>query len=140
MSWFLSGIAFLAVGYFVYGRLIEKIVAPDDRATPAVAAPDGVDCLPLPQWKNMLIQLLNIAGVGPVIGVILGIKFGKVALVIIPAGCVLMGAVHDFVGGMMSLRNGGANLPKIVRKYLGGAYATAFSWIMVMLQVCRNLL
>jgi carbon starvation protein CstA len=133
MSWFLLGIAFLAVGYFVYGRLIEKIVAPDDRATPAVANPDGVDCVPLPQWKNMLIQLLNIAGVGPVIGVILGIKFGKIALLIIPVGCVLMGAVHDFIGGMMSLRNGGANLPKIVRKYLGAGYATVFSWVMVVL-------
>lgn len=133
MSWFLGGIAFLIVGYFTYGKLVEKILGPDDRKPPAIAAPDGVDCVPLPQWKNMLIQLLNIAGVGPVIGVILGIKFGKIALLIIPVGCVLMGAVHDFAGGMMSLREGGANLPKIVRKYLGGAYASVFSWVMVVL-------
>ena len=133
MSWFLGGILFLIVGYFTYGKLVEKIFLPDDRKTPAVDHPDGVDTLPLPQWKNMLIQLLNIAGVGPVIGVILGIKFGKVALLIIPVGCVLMGAVHDFVGGMMSLRNDGANLPRIVRKYLGGAYATVFSWVMALL-------
>lgn len=133
MSWFLGGILFLVVGYFTYGKLVEKIFLPDDRKTPAVDHPDGVDTLPLPQWKNMLIQLLNIAGVGPVIGVILGIKFGKVALLIIPVGCVLMGAVHDFVGGMMSLRNDGANLPRIVRKYLGGAYATVFSWVMAVL-------
>ena len=133
MSWFLGGILFLIVGYFTYGKLVEKIFLPDDRKTPAVDHPDGVDTLPLPQWKNMLIQLLNIAGVGPVIGVILGIKFGKVALLIIPVGCVLMGAVHDFVGGMMSLRNDGANLPRIVRKYLGGAYATVFSWVMAVL-------
>jgi len=133
MSWFLGGILFLVVGYFTYGKLVEKIFLPDDRKTPAVDHPDGVDTLPLPQWKNMLIQLLNIAGVGPVIGVILGIKFGKVALLIIPVGCVLMGAVHDFVGGMMSLRNDGANLPRIVRKYLGGAYATVFSWVMALL-------
>ena len=73
--------------------LVERIVGPDDRKTPCVANPDGVDFVPLPKWKNMLIQLLNIAGVGSVIGVILGIKFGKVALLIIPVGCVLMGAV-----------------------------------------------
>ena len=133
MSWFLGGILFLVAGYFIYGRLVEGIFLPDDRKTPAVDRPDGVDTLPLPQWKNMLIQLLNIAGVGPVIGVILGIRFGKIALLIIPVGCVLMGAVHDFVGGMMSLRNDGANLPRIVRKYLGGAYATVFSWVMAVL-------
>ena len=133
MTWFLCGIAFLIIGYFTYGKIVEKILGPDDRATPAVAAPDGVDCVPLPQWKNMLIQLLNIAGVGPVIGVIIGIKFGKIALLIIPVGCILMGAVHDFAGGMMSLREGGANLPKIVRKYLGSGYASVFSWVMVVL-------
>ena len=108
MSWFLGGIAFLLLGYFTYGRLVERIVGPDDRKTPCVANPDGVDFVPLPQWKNMLIQLLNIAGVGPVIGVILGIKFGKVALLIIPVGCVLMGAVHDYMVGMMSERKNGA--------------------------------
>lgn len=133
MTWFLGGILFLIAGYFIYGKIAEKIFLPDDRKTPAVDHPDGVDTLPLPQWKNMLIQLLNIAGVGPVIGVILGIKFGKIALLVIPVGCVLMGAVHDFVGGMMSLRNDGANLPRIVRKYLGGAYATVFSWVMAVL-------
>ena len=104
MSWFIGGIAFLVLGYFLYGRVVERVLGPDDRATPAAAHPDGVDVVPLPQWKNMLIQLLNIAGVGPVIGVILGIKFGKVALLIIPVGCVFMGAVHDFIAGMMSLR------------------------------------
>jgi carbon starvation protein CstA len=113
MSWLIAGVVFLIVGYFTYGKLVEKILQPDDRATPAVANPDGVDYVVLPQWKNMLIQLLNIAGVGPVIGVIAGIKFGKVALLIIPLGCVLMGAVHDFIGGMMSLRSNGANLPKM---------------------------
>ena len=133
MSWFLGGILFLAVGYFAYGRLVERIFGPDDRMTPALSNPDGVDTLPLPHWKNMLIQLLNIAGVGPVIGVIIGIKFGKIALLVIPVGCLLMGAVHDFAGGMMSLRNNGANLPRLVRKYLGGTYATLFSWVMTIL-------
>ena len=133
MSWFIGGIAFLVLGYFLYGRAVERVLGPDDRATPAAAHPDGVDVVPLPQWKNMLIQLLNIAGVGPVIGVILGIKFGKVALLIIPVGCVFMGAVHDFVAGMMSLRADGANLPKIVSRCLGRAYSAVFSWVMLLL-------
>ena len=133
MSWFLGGIAFLIFGYLTYGRFVERVFGPDDRKTPAVSAPDGVDVMPLPQWKNLLIQLLNIAGVGPVIGVILGIKFGKVALLIIPVGCILMGAVHDFAVGMMSLRMGGANMPKIVGRYLGEAYSKVFSGMMVLL-------
>lgn len=133
MSWFLGGIVFLIVGYFIYGRLVEKLIGPDDRKTPCIKNPDGVDYIALPKWKNLLIQLLNIAGVGPVIGVILGIKFGKIALLIIPVGCVFMGAVHDFLAGMMSVRRNGANLPALVREFLGRGYATIFSWIMVML-------
>ena len=133
MSWFLGGIAFLLLGYFTYGRLVERIVGPDDRKTPCVENPDGVDFVPLPQWKNMLIQLLNIAGVGPVIGVILGIKFGKVALLIIPVGCVLMGAVHDYLAGMMSMRMNGANMPRMVRENLGAGYARAFTWFLMVL-------
>ena len=133
MSWFLGGIAFLLLGYFTYGRFVERIVGPDDRKTPCVANPDGVDFVPLPQWKNMLIQLLNIAGVGPVIGVILGIKFGKVALLIIPVGCVLMGAVHDYLAGMMSMRMNGANMPRMVRENLGAGYARVFTWFLMIL-------
>lgn len=133
MSWLLGGIAFLILGYFTYGKAVERILGPDDRKTPAVANPDGVDYVPLPKWKNMLIQLLNIAGVGPVIGVIAGIKFGKVSLLIIPVGCVLMGAVHDFCAGFVSMRMNGANLPRVVRDMLGRTYAVAFSWAMVIL-------
>ena len=126
----IGALAFLLTGYILYGRIVEKLVSPDNRKTPCIANPDGVDVVPLAQWKNMLIQLLNIAGVGPVIGVILGIKFGKVALLIIPVGCVFMGAVHDYVAGMISVRNGGANLPALVRKYLGGGFSSVFSWVM----------
>lgn len=133
MGFLFCGIAFLILGYFFYGKLVEKIISPDDRLTPAVASPDGVDYVLLPKWKNMLIQLLNIAGVGPVIGVIAGIKFGKIALLIIPVGCVLLGAVHDYLAGMMSLRSNGANLPKMVRDNLGRAYANVFSWVMLVL-------
>ena len=133
MLLFLGGIAFLVLGYFLYGKLVEKIFGPDDRETPAVKYADGTDYVTLPRWKNMLIQLLNIAGIGPVIGVILGIKFGIVALVIIPIGCVLMGAVHDMAAGMMSIRDKGANLPKIVHKNLGANYNIFFEWFMVIL-------
>lgn len=133
MSWLIGGIVFLILGYFTYGRFVERLIPPDDRKTPCIAHPDGVDYVPLPKWKNMLIQLLNIAGVGPVIGVIAGIKFGKVALLIIPVGCVLLGAVHDFFAGMISIRMDGANLPKIVRELLGRRYAAAFSWMTILL-------
>jgi len=137
MSWFLGGLAFLLLGYLVYGRLVELVVHPDDRKTPCKAHPDGVDFVPLPMWKNMLIQLLNIAGVGPVIGVIMGIKFGKVALLVIPAGCVLMGAVHDYFAGIISIRMDGANMPKMVKHHLGRNYAFVFTCLMMlMLMLC----
>ena len=133
MILFLAGLALLVAGYFTYGRLVERIVGPDDRKTPAVANPDGVDYVELPKWKNMLIQLLNIAGPGPVIGTIAGVKFGRVAFVIIPLGCILMGAVHDFVHGMVSLRSNGANLPQTVRENLGGGFARGIAWLVVVL-------
>ena len=133
MSWLIGGIAFLIVGYFIYGWFVERLIAPSERPTPAIAHPDGVDCVPLPRIKNMLIQLLNIAGVGPVIGVIAGIKFGKISLLLIPIGCVFIGAVHDFIGAMVSIRMDGANLPKIIRSTLGKGYASVFSWFMLVL-------
>ena len=130
MPLFLLGLAILAIGYFTYGKLVEKILAPDDRPTPCKTSCDGVDFVRLPHWKNMLIQLLNIAGVGPVIGVILGIKFGAVAFLIIPIGNIIGGAVHDFVGGMMSLRHGGANLPELIRQNTGRTFYWLFSGFM----------
>lgn len=133
MSWFLGGIALLIAGYFTYGRFVSGLIGPDDRPTPCMVNPDGVDYVPMPKWKNMLIQLLNIAGTGPVMGVILGIKFGKIALLIIPFGCILMGAVCDFMAGMISLRSNGANLPRIVRANLGPSYAAVFTWVMLFL-------
>lgn len=130
---FLIGIVMLVVGYNYYGRFVERILGPDDRPTPAVTSCDGVDYVVLPHWKNMLIQLLNIAGVGPVIGVILGIKFGAVVFLIIPVGNILGGAVHDFVAGMMSLRYNGANLPALVRMTMGKAFFGIFSVFMCLL-------
>lgn len=122
MTLFLTGIVLLIVGYYTYGRFIEGILKPDDRETPAIACRDGVDYVVLPHWKNMLIQLLNIAGVGPVIGVILGIKFGPIVFLLIPIGNIFGGAVHDFVSGMISMRNQGCNLLKQIRMTLGTGY------------------
>lgn len=133
MLLFLGGILVLIVGYFTYGRFIERVIGPDIRDTPATTHHDGVDYIRLPLWKNMLIQLLNIAGVGPVIGVILGIKFGAIAFLIIPVGNIIGGAVHDFASGMMSIRHRGANLPALIKITLGSKYSHFFSWFTIFL-------
>ncbi|MBQ4336167.1 MAG: carbon starvation protein A, partial [Lentisphaeria bacterium] len=133
MLYFIAGLLLLAAGYFFYGKLVERLFGPDDRPVPSETHFDGVDFLPLPHWKNMLIQLLNIAGIGPVIGVILGIKFGEIVFLIIPIGNIIGGAVHDYFAGMMSIRDGGANMPSMIRKNLGNGYARFFSWFMVLL-------
>ena len=133
MKLFFLGLLILVGGYFIYGRMIERVIGPDDRETPAKKFNDGVDFVVLPHWKNMLIQLLNIAGVGPVIGVILGIKFGVIAFVIIPIGNIIGGAVHDFLSGMMSLRSDGANLPRLIKENIGQKFYYVFSIFMVFL-------
>ncbi len=135
MNLFLFGIVLLVVGYYTYGKFIERIIGPDDRTTPAVRLHDGVDYLVLPHWKNMLIHLLNIAGIGPVIGVILGVKFGSIVFLLIPIGNILGGAVHDFVAAMISLRSNGTNLPHLVKKNLGGVYYGIFSIFVVVIML-----
>ena len=125
MITFLIGVAILIIGYFTYGKFVEHVFGPDDRKTPALANPDGVDRVPMPHWKNVLIQLLNIAGIGPVIGVILGIKFGAIVFILLPIGNVLGGAVHDYFSGMISMRNNGYNVPALSRKFLGKGPAKA---------------
>ncbi|MBO5668465.1 MAG: carbon starvation protein A [Lentisphaeria bacterium] len=132
MKLFITGLFILVLGYWLYGGIVKKILAPDDRKTPAEKNYDGVDYLVLPNWKNMLIQLLNIAGIGPVIGVISGILFGDIVFIIIPVGCVLMGAVHDFVAGMMSIRHNGANLTELVRLTAGKHLYRIFSVFLVL--------
>ena len=109
----------LVIGYIVYGRFVEKVFGPDDRPTPAVSMADGVDYIVLPSWKVFMIQFLNIAGTGPIFGAIMGAKFGPVAYLWIVLGCIFAGATHDYLSGMLSIRNGGASLPELVGKYLG---------------------
>ena len=134
MLMFLIGLVILLLGYLFYGRLVEKIVGVEpERTTPAVADRDGVDFVVLPHWKNMMIQLLNIAGVGPVIGVILGVKFGAIVFLIIPIGNIIGGAVHDFAAGVMSLRDHGANLPMLMQKCNGKLLSALFTLFMSVL-------
>lgn len=119
MATFLIGVVILLVGGFFYGKFTEKVFGPDDRKTPAERLEDGVDFVKISKWRNCLIELLNIAGTGPILGPILGILFGPVAFLIIPIGCVLAGAVHDYIIGMISLRNDGAQTPRLIQKYMG---------------------
>ncbi len=121
MITFLCAIAVLLVGYALYGRLIERVFGPDDRPTPATAHPDGVDFVPMKTWRVFLIQLLNIAGTGPIFGALSGAIFGPVVFLWIVFGSILGGAVHDYMSGMISLRLDGASLSEIVGTYLGAA-------------------
>ena len=109
----------LIIGYFTYGRFMERVFGPDDRKTPALTKADGVDYIPLPTWKIFMIQFLNIAGLGPIFGAIMGAKFGISSYLWIVFGSIFAGAVHDYFAGMLSLRNGGESLPEIVGRYLG---------------------
>ena len=119
MITFTLSLVALIVGYFIYGRIVERIFAPDDRATPAVSMADGVDYVVLPGWKIFMIQFLNIAGTGPIFGAIMGAQFGPSAYLWIVLGCIFAGAVHDYLSGMLSVRHGGAGLPELVGCYLG---------------------
>ena len=122
----LIAFAVLLVGFIVYGRVAEKVFAPDDRKTPAVAINDGVDCVPMKTWKAFLIQLLNIAGTGPIFGALMGAVFGPVVFLWIVFGSILGGAVHDYMSGMISSRHKGASIAELSGTYLG----SAAKWIM----------
>lgn len=120
MALFLIGLVILAVGGFFYGKYVEKVFGPDDRETPAIRLADGVDYVGMSKGKNALIELLNIAGTGPILGPIQGILFGPIAFLTIPIGCVLAGATHDYFVGMISIRNNGNQVPKLISRYMGG--------------------
>lgn len=118
VTFFISFVA-LVLGYLLYGKFVSKVFAPDDRKTPAVVINDGIDYVPMPNWKIFMIQFLNIAGTGPIFGAIMGAKFGPAAYLWIILGCIFAGATHDFFSGMLSMRNNGADLPALIGKYLG---------------------
>jgi len=123
MVTFIISIAALVIGYFLYGKFIERFFSANDNIkTPAYTVNDGVDYLPLSTWKIFLIQFLNIAGLGPIFGAILGALYGPMAYIWIVLGCIFMGSVHDYFSGMLSIRNKGASLPELVGKYLGSGF------------------
>ena len=118
--WFIIATVALIVGYYTYGKFVEKVFEPNpERKTPAITQADGVDFVTMPKWKLWLIQLLNIAGVGPVFGPIMGALYGPTALLWIVLGSIFAGAVHDYFSGMLSVRYKGANVPQIVGFNLG---------------------
>ena len=132
---FLICLALLIGGYFVYGGIVEKTFGPDDRETPAVKINDGVDYVVLPQWKLFMIQLLNIAGLGPIFGALQGALWGPIVFLWITFGTIFAGAVHDYFSGMMSERNEGASISEIAGIYLGGAMKNVMRVFSVVLLV-----
>jgi len=137
MLWFLFCVALLLGGYFIYGAFIEKVFGiKEQRITPAYSKQDGVDYVPMGKKKVYLVQLLNIAGVGPIFGPIMGALYGPAAMLWIVLGCIFAGAVHDYFSGMLSVRNGGASVPTLTGKYLGqGAkhFMNIFALILLLL-------
>ena len=119
MVTFLMCIGLLIIGYLTYGKVVEKVFSPDDRTTPAYSLQDGVDYVPMNDKKIFLIQLLNIAGLGPITGALMGALWGPVVYFWIVLGSIFAGAVHDYMTGMLSMRNKGGSVSEIVGKYLG---------------------
>ena len=117
---FVVALILLVGGYFVYGKFVERVFGVDgNRPTPAITKADGIDYIAMPTWRVFLIQFLNIAGLGPIFGAIMGILFGPAAYLWIVFGTIFAGAVHDYLSGMMSLRRDGMSLPEIVGEELG---------------------
>ncbi|MDR2868154.1 MAG: carbon starvation protein A [Bacteroidales bacterium] len=136
MITFLSAIVLLILGYFIYGKVIERLFGCDPkRVTPAFTKQDGVDYIPMKPWRIFMIQFLNIAGLGPIFGAIMGAKFGTASFLWIVFGSIFAGAVHDYLSGMMSLRKDGASLPEIHGEYLGSGVKQFMRGFMIVLMV-----
>ena len=137
MITFLICLGLLITAYFTYGRYLEKVAGVDPKAaTPCQRLYDGIDYVPLPRWRVFLIQLLNIAGTGPIFGAVLGACFGPVAFLWITFGGIFMGAMHDFLSGMMLVRNDGLSIPEVVGNYLGNGmrqFMRVFSVLLLIL-------
>lgn len=134
---FVLCLALLVVAYFTYGKYLEKICKIDNKAAvPSSTLYDGVDYVPMPRWRTFLIQLLNIAGTGPIFGAILGACYGPVAFLWITIGGIFMGAMHDYLSGVILVRNEGLSISEIVARYLGkgaGLFMRIFSIILLLL-------
>ena len=129
MITFIIALLVLVGGYFLYGSYVERVFGPDKiRKTPALTMADGVDFIPLPTWKIFMIQFLNIAGLGPIFGAIMGAKFGTASYLWIVLGTIFAGAVHDYLSGMLSIRHEGESLPEIIGRYLGPSHKAVNAW------------
>lgn len=134
ISFFLC-LLLLIGGYFVYGKIVENTFAPDDRETPAVKINDGVDYVVMPQWKLFLVQLLNIAGLGPIFGAMQGALWGPIVFLWITFGTIFAGGVHDYFSGMLSERNNGTSISEVCGIYLGNAMKNVMRVFSVVLLV-----
>jgi len=127
MVTFVIALIALVLGYVFYGKFIERLFGADPkREVPATSMADGVDYIAMPTWKAYMIQFLNIAGLGPIFGAIMGAKFGTGAYLWIVFGTIFAGSVHDYLSGMISMRNGGESLPQLIGRYLGGNVQKVF--------------
>lgn len=136
MITFVIALIALVVGYFVYGRFIDRLLGYDySKPTPAMVHPDGVDYIPMPTWKVYMIQFLNIAGLGPIFGAIMGAKFGTASYLWIVFGTIFAGAVHDFISAMVSLSHDGESLPEIIGRYLGKRTKAIFGVFTIVLMI-----
>ena len=134
MITFLVSISVLIAGYFTYGKFIDKFFGADpSRRTPAVEIADGVDYQVIKPWKIFIIQFLNIAGLGPIFGAIMGAAYGPIAYLWIVLGCIFMGASHDYVAGMLSLRHKGASLNEVIGMYLGKGFTKFLTVVIIAL-------
>jgi carbon starvation protein CstA len=136
MITFLFSLVSLVLGYFFYGKFVEKVFTPEEKhVAPAIRKADGVDFIVLPTWKVFMIQFLNIAGTGPIFGAIMGMWYGPAAYLWIVLGCIFAGSVHDYMAGMISMRKGGLGLPDLVGQYLGKKIRVLMLFFVVILLV-----
>lgn len=137
MSTFVLALTVLIVGYFIYGSFVERVFGPDaDRKTPCYTNTDGADYIPMPTWKVYTVQFLNIAGTGPIFGALMGILYGPAAFLWIVLGCLLGGAMHDYMAGMISIRRNGASLPEIIGDELGNGCRLVMRIVSLVLMLC----
>ncbi len=134
MITFLISITVLIAGYFTYGKFIDRFFGADpNRPVPAVEMADGVDYQVIKPWKIFIIQFLNIAGLGPIFGAIMGAAYGPIAYLWIVLGCIFMGAAHDYTAGMLSLRHKGASLNEVIGMYLGKGFQKFLTFVIIVL-------
>lgn len=135
MITFFIGLGILFLGYIFYSKYIERQFGPDERSVPSKDLYNGVDYVPLSLKRNQLINLLNIAGMGPILSALQGIVFGPVFFLIVPLGCIFMGCVHDYFSGMISVRNKGLQITQITKKYFGTTFFNAFTIIVSIMSI-----